>query len=198
MGDRLLSQGKTWLECAVVEHIGLCFPNRFPQQMLKNLSELEEQQQQFHLFQLQQLDQHLLELDRNGRCEEAEEEEVSRDCQGRRTSFPGHSIQSLCALHTSSVPVAAACVPPDAGPVSPQLMEAEPHPREKEAEVKVLALSPRCWTVSPLCFLEEPARYFPPSLSQHLGKFADFYTQSEDGPSLASRLGRGWLWSLLV
>lgn len=52
-----------WLERAVVEQIGLCFPNRFPQQMLKSLSESEELQQQFHLFQLQQLDKRLLELD---------------------------------------------------------------------------------------------------------------------------------------
>uniref|UniRef100_A0A670KGT5 Cullin 9 n=1 Tax=Podarcis muralis TaxID=64176 RepID=A0A670KGT5_PODMU len=131
LGDRLLSQGKTWLECAVVEHIGLCFPNRFPQQMLKNLSELEEQQQQFHLFQLEQLDKHLLELDQDGNWE-AEEME-----------------------------------------------EGELFSREEEAEVKVLALSPRCWTISSFCYLEDPARFFPESLSQHLSKFADFYTQSE-------------------
>uniref|UniRef100_A0A8C5S4V1 Cullin-9 n=1 Tax=Laticauda laticaudata TaxID=8630 RepID=A0A8C5S4V1_LATLA len=87
LGDRLLSQGKTWLESAVVEHIGICFPNRFPQQMLKNL------------------------------------------------------ISCLIDL-------------------------------------KVLALSPRCWTISPLCYLEDPAKFFPSSLSQQLRKFADFYTQS--------------------
>uniref|UniRef100_A0A8C6VCC7 Cullin 7 n=1 Tax=Naja naja TaxID=35670 RepID=A0A8C6VCC7_NAJNA len=111
LGDRLLSQGKTWLESSVVDHIGICFPNRFPQQMLKNLSDMEEQQQQFHLFQLQQLDKHLLELDQQGNQEEEEEEE------------------------------------------------------ENEAEVKVLALSPRCWTISPLCYLEDPARFFPSSLT---------------------------------
>ncbi|XP_044284123.1 cullin-9-like isoform X1 [Varanus komodoensis] len=138
LGDRLLSQGKTWLETAVVEHIGLCFPNRFPQQMLKNLSELEQQQQQFHLFQLQQLDKHLLELDQRGKQEEEAEEEEEA-----------------------------------------VTMEVEPFPQEEEADVKVLALSPRCWTISPLCYLEEPARFFPPSLSQHLSKFADFYTQSQ-------------------
>uniref|UniRef100_A0A8C6VFP9 Cullin 7 n=1 Tax=Naja naja TaxID=35670 RepID=A0A8C6VFP9_NAJNA len=124
LGDRLLSQGKTWLESSVVDHIGICFPNRFPQQMLKNLSDMEEQQQQFHLFQLQQLDKHLLELDQQGNQEEEEEEE------------------------------------------------------ENEVKVKVLALSPRCWTISPLCYLEDPARFFPSSLSQQLRKFADFYTQS--------------------
>ncbi|KAJ6666989.1 hypothetical protein lerEdw1_018991 [Lerista edwardsae] len=153
LGDRLLSQGKTWLECAVVEHIGLCFPNRFPQQMLKNLSELEEQQQQFHLFQLQQLDQHLLELDQDGNCEAAADEG--------------------------------------------EIMEEEPRPREKEAEVKVLALSPRCWTVSPLCFLEEPARFFPQSLSRHLGNFADFYTQSQSRFGLEHTKPRRLQWTWL-
>uniref|UniRef100_A0A8C5S3N5 Cullin-9 n=1 Tax=Laticauda laticaudata TaxID=8630 RepID=A0A8C5S3N5_LATLA len=136
LGDRLLSQGKTWLESAVVEHIGICFPNRFPQQMLKNLSDMEEHQQQFHLFQLQQLDKHLLELDQQENHEEEEENE------------------------------------------------------EKEAEVKVLALSPRCWTISPLCYLEDPAKFFPSSLSQQLRKFADFYTQSEYEAILSPNWGR--------
>uniref|UniRef100_A0A8C6VFM6 Cullin 7 n=1 Tax=Naja naja TaxID=35670 RepID=A0A8C6VFM6_NAJNA len=140
LGDRLLSQGKTWLESSVVDHIGICFPNRFPQQMLKNLSDMEEQQQQFHLFQLQQLDKHLLELDQQGNQEEEEEEEENE--------------------------------------VISCLVDYEPFSQEEEAEVKVLALSPRCWTISPLCYLEDPARFFPSSLSQQLRKFADFYTQS--------------------
>uniref|UniRef100_A0A8C5S8D1 Cullin-9 n=1 Tax=Laticauda laticaudata TaxID=8630 RepID=A0A8C5S8D1_LATLA len=145
LGDRLLSQGKTWLESAVVEHIGICFPNRFPQQMLKNLSDMEEHQQQFHLFQLQQLDKHLLELDQQENHEEEEENEM---------------------------------------------MEGEPFSQEKEAEVKVLALSPRCWTISPLCYLEDPAKFFPSSLSQQLRKFADFYTQSEYEAILSPNWGR--------
>ncbi|XP_061481451.1 cullin-7 isoform X2 [Rhineura floridana] len=155
LGDRLLSQGKTWLECAVVEHIGLCFPNRFPQQMLKNLSELEEQQQQFHLFQLQQLDKHLLELDQDGKCEEEEEEEGGA------------------------------------------MAEEQPFSQEEEAEVKVLALSPRCWTISPLCYLEEPATFFPASLSQHLSKFADFYTQSQSRFGLEHTKPRRLQWTWL-
>lgn len=64
--------------------------------------------------------------------------------------------------------------------VFPQMVEAQQlFSREEEAEVKVLALSPRCWTISSFCYLEDPARFFPESLSQHLSKFADFYTQSE-------------------
>ncbi|XP_077192738.1 cullin-9-like isoform X2 [Paroedura picta] len=156
LGDRLLSQGKTWLESAVVEHIGLCFPNRFPQQMLKNLSELEEEQQQFHLFQLQQLDKHLLGQDQDGKYQEEEEEEEGGE-----------------------------------------VMEEETSGQEQEPVVKVLALSPRCWTISPLCYLEEPARFFPPSFSQHLGRFADFYTQSQSRFGLEHTKPRRLQWTWL-
>lgn len=63
LGDRLLVQGLSWLEEAIVEQIGLCFPSRFPQEMLRNWAESEELQQQFYLFQLQEKDKRLLELD---------------------------------------------------------------------------------------------------------------------------------------
>ncbi|NXO05600.1 CUL9 protein, partial [Rhinopomastus cyanomelas] len=63
LGDRLLARGPSWLEGAVVEQMGLCFPSRFPQEMLSNLAESEELQKQFHLFQLQEQDRRLLEQD---------------------------------------------------------------------------------------------------------------------------------------
>ncbi|NXK85259.1 CUL9 protein, partial [Amazona guildingii] len=63
LADRLLVQGPSWLEGAIVEQIGLCFPSRFPQAMLSNLAESEELQQQFRLYQLQEQDRQLLELD---------------------------------------------------------------------------------------------------------------------------------------
>lgn len=63
LGDRLLAQGNVWLETTVVDQIGSCFPSRFPQQMLKNLSESAELQQEFHLYRLQQLDRRLQEQD---------------------------------------------------------------------------------------------------------------------------------------
>ncbi|KAL2083032.1 hypothetical protein ACEWY4_020805 [Coilia grayii] len=63
LGDRLLGQTKVWLESAVIEQIGSCFPNRFPQQMLTNLHESQELQQEFHLYRLQQLDKSLQDLD---------------------------------------------------------------------------------------------------------------------------------------
>ncbi|XP_063047038.1 cullin-9 isoform X2 [Engraulis encrasicolus] len=72
LGDRLLGQTKVWLESAVVEQIGSCFPNRFPQQMLTNLQESQELQQEFHLYRLQQLDKSLQDMD-----EEMMEDEFS-------------------------------------------------------------------------------------------------------------------------
>nr|KAF6360071.1 hypothetical protein mMyoMyo1_011029 [Myotis myotis] len=41
MADRLLSLGSSWLEGAMLEQIGSCFPNRLPQQMLQSLSASE-------------------------------------------------------------------------------------------------------------------------------------------------------------
>ncbi|XP_030921229.1 cullin-9, partial [Geospiza fortis] len=125
LGDRLLTQGPSWLEGGIVEQIGLCFPSRFPQDMLSNLAESEELQRQFCLFQLQEQDKRLLELDTG-------QDEV---------------------LGTATV----AEVP----------------------EVKVLALSPRCWPVSPLCYMENPGRFFPAVLSSPLDEFADFCRQSQ-------------------
>ncbi|XP_067389128.1 cullin-9-like [Emydura macquarii macquarii] len=145
LGDRLLAQGNVWLEGAVIEQIGLCFPNRFPQQMLKNLSESEELQQQFQLFQLQQLDERLLELDA-GQEDEAMEE-------------------------------------------APAALE--------EPEVKVLALSPRCWTISPLCYLEDPGRCFPEPLGGYTARFADFYTKSQSHFGLEHSKPRRLQWTWL-
>ncbi|XP_069092517.1 cullin-9-like isoform X1 [Pleurodeles waltl] len=129
LGDRLLSQGKVWLESAVIEQMSLCFPNRFPQQMLKNLMESEELQQEFHLFLLQQLDKKLL--------DDGDQEDLKEAI--------------------------------------------EDHPRRAgdDPEVKVLVLSPRCWTVSPLCHMDDPTKYLPASLSSYLTKFSDFYVKGQ-------------------
>ncbi|XP_074720231.1 cullin-9-like isoform X4 [Strix uralensis] len=143
LGDRLLAQGPSWLEGAVVEQIGLCFPSRFPQEMLSNLAESEELQRQFYLFQLQEQDRRLLELD------------VGLDEAGGTASV-------------ADVP-----------------------------EVKVLALSPRCWPVSPFCYMDEPRRFFSVALSSPLDEFADFCRQSQSqqgwGCTKPRRLQWTWL-----
>lgn len=50
---------------------------------------------------------------------------------------------------------------------------------DEEAEVQVLVLSPRCWTVSSFCFLDEPMKYFPAELCSYLNQFTQFYTHSQ-------------------
>uniref|UniRef100_A0A8D0A1S4 Cullin 7 n=1 Tax=Sander lucioperca TaxID=283035 RepID=A0A8D0A1S4_SANLU len=143
LGDRLLSQGNVWLESAVIDHIGSCFPSRFPQQMLKNLSESAELQQEFHLYRLQQLDRCLQEHDQV------------------------------------------------------RMMEEEWAETEEEAEVQVLVLSPRCWAVSSLCFLEEPANHFPSELCSYLNQFTQFYTHSQSMYGLSHSKPRRLQWTWL-
>ncbi|XP_034407585.1 cullin-9 isoform X2 [Cyclopterus lumpus] len=141
LGDRLLAQGNVWLESAVVDQIGSCFPSRFPQQMLKNLSESAELQQEFHLYRLQQLDRCLQEHD--------------------------------------------------------QMMEEEWAESEEEVEVQVLVLSPRCWAVSSLCFLDEPTKHFPEELCSYLNQFTQFYTHSQSMMGLSHWKPRRLQWTWL-
>ncbi|XP_043992667.1 cullin-9 isoform X2 [Gambusia affinis] len=96
LGDRLLAQGNVWLESAVIDQIGSCFPSRFPQQMLKNLSESEELQQEFHLYRLQQLDRHLQEQDQV--MEDWEESEEEAEVQVLVLSPRCWAVSSGCFL----------------------------------------------------------------------------------------------------
>uniref|UniRef100_A0A5F8GSX7 Cullin 9 n=1 Tax=Monodelphis domestica TaxID=13616 RepID=A0A5F8GSX7_MONDO len=163
LADRLLSLGPSWLERAVLEQIGLCFPNRLPQQMLSSLSTSQELQHQFHLFQLEQIDQQLL--------EQEEDEEHKVRARGLSPEEGGGREK--------------------AEPVD-QLPREEPAP-----EVSVLVLSPRCWPVSPLCYLYEPNKYLPPALSTNLSRFSNFYSQSQNRPVLELGPRRRLQWSWL-
>lgn len=134
-----------------MEQLGPCFPGRFPQEMLSDLAQSEALQRRFCLFRLQEWDRRLLEPG------PAEVRGKGRG-EAEPPPFPAGS-RSLTRLPRAQVPGAA----PGAG----------------VAEVKVLALSPRCWPVSPLCHMENPARFFPAPLSSPLEEFADFCRQSE-------------------
>ncbi|XP_074093096.1 cullin-7 isoform X2 [Macrotis lagotis] len=148
LADRLLSLGPSWLEQAVLEQIGLCFPNRLPQQMLSSLSTSEELQHQFHLFQLEQIDQQLL-----------EQEDEEQGLEAHSQEEPGKEL-----------------------------------PEESTPEVSVLVLSPRCWPVSPLCYLHEPNKYLPPALSTSLSQFSNFYIQSQCPPAVGPHRLLQWSW----
>uniref|UniRef100_A0A673XQC1 Cullin-9-like n=1 Tax=Salmo trutta TaxID=8032 RepID=A0A673XQC1_SALTR len=97
LGDRLLGQSKVWLETAVIMQIGTCFPNRFPQQMLKNLSESEELQQEFHLYRLQQLDKTLQDVN-----EEPSEPDEESEVKVLVLSPRCWAVSSPCYLDNSS------------------------------------------------------------------------------------------------
>uniref|UniRef100_A0A5F9D5C6 Cullin-9 n=1 Tax=Oryctolagus cuniculus TaxID=9986 RepID=A0A5F9D5C6_RABIT len=154
MADRLLSLGSSWLEGAVLEQIGLCFPNRLPQLMLQSLTTSEELQRQFHLFQLRQLDKLLLEQEgeeEQGLEKEEEEEETERE-----------------------------------------LVTEDPSP-----PASVLVLSPRCWPVSPLCYLNHPRKCFPAEFCDALDRFSSFYSQSQSHPVLDVGPHRRLQWTWL-
>ncbi|XP_069811455.1 cullin-9-like isoform X2 [Dendropsophus ebraccatus] len=130
LADRLLSLGPCWLENSVVDHIGICFPNRFPQQMLKNLQEAKDLQREEHLYRLQEHDRGVL-------SEEEEDKMV---------------MEESSVLQDEGV---------------------------DDAEVQISVLSPRCWAIASLCYLDDPSKYFPETLSSPLQHFTDFYTKSQ-------------------
>uniref|UniRef100_UPI00398EEEB8 cullin-9 isoform X1 n=1 Tax=Pristiophorus japonicus TaxID=55135 RepID=UPI00398EEEB8 len=142
LADRLLGQGKVWLERAVIDHFGTCFPSRYPQQMLNNLTESDELQQEFHLYRLQQLDKKLEDLD-------------------------------------------------------DEMMEDQPSIAEGETDLKVLVLSPRCWSISSLCYQDDPRTFFPSALSSFLEEFSDFYTNSQNIYGFSSTKPRRLQWTWL-
>uniref|UniRef100_A0A7N9CL42 Cullin 9 n=1 Tax=Macaca fascicularis TaxID=9541 RepID=A0A7N9CL42_MACFA len=157
MADRLLSFGSSWLEGAVLEEIGLCFPNRLPQLMLQSLSTSEELQRQFHLFQLQRLDKLFLEQEdeEEKRLEEEEEEEEEEEAEK-------------------------------------ELFIEDPSPA-----ISILVLSPRCWPVSPLCYLYHPRKCLPTEFCDALDCFSSFYSQSQNHPVLDMGPHRRLQWTWL-
>eukprot|EP00073_Rattus_norvegicus_P010904 NP_001178511.1 cullin-9 [Rattus norvegicus] len=157
MADRLLSLGSSWLEGAVLEQIGLCFPNRLPQLMLQSLRTSEELQRGFLLFQLQQLDRQLLE---QGEQEEWKLERLEEEDRGQETGR--------------------------------ELLTEDPGPA-----ISVLVLSPRCWPVSPLCYLHQPRKHLPTEFCDALDGFSSFYSHSQHYPVLDMGPHRRLQWTWL-
>ncbi|XP_010615958.1 cullin-9 isoform X2 [Fukomys damarensis] len=157
MADRLLSLGPSWLEEAVLEQIGLCFPNRLPQLMLQSLRTSEELQRQFHLSQLQRLDWLLLEQGDQEEQDLEEEEEQEQEEEATKALFID-----------------------------------DPSPA-----VSILVLSPRCWPVSPLCYLHQPRKCLTPELCDALDCFSRFYSQSQNNPVLDVGPHRWLQWTWL-
>ncbi|KAL1771653.1 cullin-7 isoform X2 [Sigmodon hispidus] len=165
MSDRLLSVGSSWLEGAVLEQIGLCFPSRLPQQMLQSLNISEELQRQFHVYQLQQLDQELLKL-----------EDTEKKIQVAHEDKEHNSKEE--EEEAARKPAAVA------------MAEEEEEEEEEELyyqgampEVCVLVLSPRYWPVSSVCHMLNPATCLPSYLKGTLTHYSNFYSKSQSHPT---------------
>ncbi|XP_072266421.1 LOW QUALITY PROTEIN: cullin-9 [Pyxicephalus adspersus] len=79
-------------------------------------------------------------------------------------------------------------------------MEESFEPQEFAAddfEVQISVLSPRCWSISSLCYLTDPSRKFPESLSNPLLHFTDFYVKSQYVPGASHIQSRQLQWTWL-
>lgn len=83
-------------------------------------------------------------------------------------------------------------------PWNPSVSQEEEEEEEAEKElfiedpsptVSVLVLSPRCWPVSPLCYLYHPRKCLPTEFCDALDRFSSFYNQSEEIGTGNWRLG---------
>ncbi|XP_004624188.1 cullin-7 isoform X2 [Octodon degus] len=177
MADRLLSLGPSWLEGAVLEQIGLCFPNRLPQLMLRSLRTSEELQRQFHVYQLQQLDEELLKLEDTER-----KLQVGQEAGGPE---PEHEMEDVKAAEAAAV--------------------AEGEEEESEdfcyegvmPKVSVLVLSPRCWPVTSICHMLNPKTCLPSYLRGTLNQYSNFYHKSHTQPALEGGMHRQLEWTWL-
>ncbi|KAM9233913.1 cullin-7 [Dugong dugon] len=183
MADRLLGVGPSWLEGAVLEQIGPCFPNRLPQQMLQSLNTSEELQHQFHVYQLQQLDQALLKLD---------------DTEKKIQVGPEASGQGNEREEEEEAGATAAA----------EVVEREEEEEEEEEnedlyyegaipEVSVLVLSPRCWPVSSINHILNPKTCLPSYLRGTLNRYSNFYSKSQSHPGLDRGPQRRLQWTWL-
>nr|XP_012304105.1 cullin-7 isoform X2 [Aotus nancymaae] len=180
MADRLLGVVSSWLEGAVLEQIGPCFPNRLPQQMLQSLSTSKELQCQFHVYQLQRLDQELLKLEDTEKKIQVDHEASGKEHKSEKEEGAG----------------AAATV--DAA-------EGEEEEEENEdlyyegamPEVSVLVLSQHCWPVASICHTLNPRTCLPSYLRGTLNRYSNFYNKSQSHPALEQGSQRQLQWTWL-
>ncbi|KAM5325227.1 cullin-7 [Glossophaga mutica] len=180
MADRLLSLGSSWLEGAVLEQIGPCFPSRLPQQMLQSLSTSEELQRQFHVYQLQRLDQELLKL-------EDTEKEIQVDPEAS-----GKEHKRECEEEAEEAGAAAAADVAEEEEENEDLYYEGAMP-----EVSVLVLSPRCWPIASICHTLNPRTCLPSYLRGTLNRYSNFYDKSQSYPTVQQIPQRRLQWTWL-
>ncbi|XP_040203798.1 cullin-9-like [Rana temporaria] len=164
LAERLLTFGLCWLENFVVDRIGICFPNQFPQQMLKNLQEAKDLQREEHLYWLKEEDTELL----------SEEEGMVTMEDGGGTDWmeDGGGTDWM----------------EDGG--GTDWME-DGGGTEDGFDVEVSLLSAQCWPFSDHLFMYDPQKYFSSSLALPLLRFTTFFRKCPALPG--SSLHWTWL-----
>ncbi|XP_022359236.1 cullin-7 [Enhydra lutris kenyoni] len=181
MADRLLSVGSSWLEGAVLEQIGPCFPNRLPQQMLRSLSTSEELQRQFHVYQLQRLDQQLLKLDDTEKKIQGGHEASDKEHKGGK------------AEEAEGAGVAEAMGEDD----KEEEEDEDLYYEGAMPEVSVLVLSPRCWPIASIRHTLNPRTCLPSYLRGTVNQYSNFYSKSQSYPALERGPQRRLQWTWL-
>ncbi|CAK6446968.1 unnamed protein product [Pipistrellus nathusii] len=176
MADRLLSRGFNWLEGAVLEQIGSCFPSRLPQQMLRSLSASERLQRQFHLFQLQRLDQELLKLE---------------DIEKKIQEASGKEHERAGGEDAKEAGAVAATEEDEDEDENEDLYYEGAMP-----EVSVLVLAPRCWPMASICHTLNPRTCLPSYLRGTVNRYSNFY-KSQSSPALEQGPQRRLQWTWL-
>ncbi|XP_062952641.1 cullin-7 isoform X2 [Cynocephalus volans] len=177
MADRLLGVGSSWLEGAVLEQIGSCFPNRLPQQMLRSLSTSEELQRQFHVYQLQRLDQELLKL------EDTEKKiQVGHEASGKE--YKSEKKEEAGAAAAADM-------------VEGEKEDEDLYYEGAMPEISVLVLSPRCWPVASISHTLNPRTCLPSYLRGTLNRYSNFYNKSQSHPILEQGPQRRLQWTWL-
>ncbi|KAM6184616.1 cullin-7 [Rhynchocyon petersi] len=171
MADRLLGLGPSWLEGAVLEQIGPCFPNRLPQHMLQSLSTAEELQHQFHVYQLQRLDQELLKLD-----DTEKKIQVGHETRGQENKREEAEAGAEVEEENENEDLYYEGAMPD---------------------VPVLVLSPRFWPTSSISHMLNPRICLPSYLRGTLNRYSNFYNKSQSRPGLEPGPQRRLQWTWL-
>uniref|UniRef100_G3T5B8 Cullin 9 n=1 Tax=Loxodonta africana TaxID=9785 RepID=G3T5B8_LOXAF len=149
------------------------------QHSCQKLNTSEELQRQFHLFQLQQLDKLLLEQE-DEEERRLEEEEVRSGEKSERKGAQG-PLKSFVPQEEEKEE-----------DTENELFAEDPSPT-----VSILVLSPRCWPVSPFCYLHHIRKCLPTEFCDALDRFSNFYSQSQNHPVLDVGPHRRLQWTWL-
>ncbi|XP_032756511.1 cullin-7 [Rattus rattus] len=195
MADRLLSVGSSWLEGAVLEQIGPCFPGRLPQQMLQTLNISEELQRRFHVYQLQQLDQELLKLEDTEKKIQVAHEDSGKEHKSKKEDAAGETAAVAMADEEEEEGKKEEGEEEE-GEGEEELEEEEERYHEGTMpEVCVLVLSPRFWPVASVCHVLNPTTCLPSYLRGTINHYSSFYSKSQSHSGLEKESPRRLQWT---